>query len=78
MVQTFCTGFMWQGAGSGWGAAGEASVRRRQELPPCKVQLVPACSKTDLLLPKAGHTRQAGGASVTMCLKKGKSTVQHL
>jgi len=47
-------------------------VRRHQELPPCKIQLVPACSKTDPQLPKAGPVSQAGGASVIMCLRKGK------
>ncbi|GAB0178358.1 zinc finger and BTB domain-containing protein 5 [Grus japonensis] len=73
MVQTVCIGFTWQGAGSGWGAAGVASVRRHQELPPCEIQLVTACSKTDLPLPKAGPISQAGGASAIMCLRKRKS-----
>lgn len=35
-----CIGFTWQGFGSGR-AAGVASVRRHQELPPCLSELVP-------------------------------------
>ena len=46
------------------GAAGVASVRRDQELPPCQTEPVPASSKMDPLLAKAEPISEASGASV--------------
>ena len=48
-----------------------ASVRRHQELPPRRIQPVPA-APTDPLLAKAEPIRDAGGASVITYLRKGE------
>ena len=55
------------------GAAGVASVRRYQELPPCLIESMPACSKMDLLLARAEPISNVGRASVRMYLRRGKS-----
>ncbi|KAK4805327.1 LOW QUALITY PROTEIN: hypothetical protein QYF61_018190 [Mycteria americana] len=54
------------------GAAGVASVRRHQELPPCPTKPVPAGSKTDPKLPKAEPISDIDGTSVITYLIKGK------
>lgn len=56
-------GFMWPGFGSGV-ADGVVSVRRDQELPPCRIEPVPAGSKTNPTLAKAEPINNPGGASV--------------
>jgi len=58
------------------GAAGVASVRRDQELPPYQTEPVPASSKADPPLAKAEPVSNTGGTSVVMYLRKGKMAAQ--
>lgn len=55
--------------------AGMASVRRHQELTPCQTQLVPAGSRTVLLLPKTALVSDSGGTFAIMNFRKGKKTL---
>lgn len=68
----WCTyqGVDWEGA-----AAGVASVRRHQELLPPQTETVTAGFKLDPPLAKHEPLRDAGGISVTMCLRKGKTAL---
>ena len=52
-------------------AAGVASVRRHQKLPPCETEPVPVGSRMDLLLPKAEPISDPGHAFATTYLRKG-------
>jgi len=71
-VVMICTGFVWQGFGSG-GATGVASVKSCQKLPPSPTELVPAGSKTDLPLAKAKPISDCGSASGITYLKRKKT-----
>ena len=67
-----CIGFAWQGFGSVGGATGVASVRSCSKLPLCPIKLMPAGSKTDLLLAKAHPISNSGSASVITYLRKAE------
>lgn len=49
-----------------------SSVRRHQELTPCRTQTVPSGSNSDLSLPKADPIIETGGFSVITYLRKVK------
>jgi len=66
-----CSGFAWQGFGSG-GAIGVASVRSCEKLPPCLIKPVPAGSKMDLMLAKTKEVSDSGSASVVTYLRRGR------
>ncbi|KAK4810990.1 hypothetical protein QYF61_014462 [Mycteria americana] len=55
------------------GATGVASVRRRQKLPLCPTEPVPASSKMDPPLAKAEPISDSGSASVITYLRRGKN-----
>ena len=55
------------------GAAGVASVGRGKGLPPCQTEPVPASSKMDAPLAKAGPISDVGSASVVTYLRRGKN-----
>jgi len=55
------------------------ALRRHWELPPCRTQPAPACSKMDPPLPKAEPISKDGGSSVIKSLRMDKnSAVQEL
>ena len=55
----------------GGGAAGVASVRRCQKLPPCSVDPVPASSKKDPSVAKAEPISDAASISLITYLRRG-------
>lgn len=63
---------MCQGFGIG-GAAGVASVRRPQKLPPCQTEPVLASSRMNSPLARAEPINNIGSAYVLMYLRRGKN-----
>ncbi|KAJ7425831.1 hypothetical protein WISP_20382 [Willisornis vidua] len=67
-----CIGFVLPGSGSD-GAAGEASMRSCQKIPPCVVEPMPAGSRMDPPLAKAKAIRNHSNASGITYLRRKKS-----
>jgi len=70
---TTCIGSVWQSFGSDK-AAEVASVRRRQKLPLCPTEPVPAGSKMEPLLAKLELISDGGSTSVKTYVRMGKKT----